>query len=217
MKGLLIKDLRLMAAQKKFFLSLVLVTVLLVIMAQDASFIICYMSFIGAQFSLSTISYDEFDNGNAFLFSLPITRKGYVVEKYGFGLLMGGGCWLFSMLAAMVGGEIRKLVPANDTLMVAILILPIMLLVVAVMLPFQLKFGGEKGRIAIFVIVGVVAAAIFVGLKMEEALGINFNGFLSGLQELGFGALATVLAVAAIVVLLISGRVSMAILEKKEF
>ncbi len=217
MKGLLIKDLRLMAAQKKFFLSLVLVTVLLVIMAQDASFIICYMSFIGAQFSLSTISYDEFDNGNAFLFSLPITRKGYVVEKYGFGLLMGGGCWLFSMLAAMVGGEIRKLVPANDTFMVAILILPIMLLVVAVMLPLQLKFGGEKGRIAIFVMAGVVAAVIFVGLKMEEALGINVNGFLSGLQELGFGALATVLAVAAIVVLLISGRVSMAILEKKEF
>ena len=101
MKGLLIKDLRLMAAQKKFFLSLVLVTVLLVIMAQDTSFIICYMSFIGAQFSLSTISYDEFDNGNAFLFSLPITRKGYVVvwlwASYGRGVLavfyVGGDGW----------------------------------------------------------------------------------------------------------------------------
>ena len=34
---------------------------------------------------MSSISYDEFDNGNAFLFSLPITRKDYVLEKYIFG------------------------------------------------------------------------------------------------------------------------------------
>lgn len=217
MKGLLIKDFKLMATQKRFFLSIALVTVLLTLMAQDTSFIISYMSFIGSQFTMSTISYDEFDNGNAFLFSLPVTRKGYVLEKYGFGLILGGGCWLFSLLVALVGGEIRKTAPASYTFMVAMAVLPIILLFLSVMLPFQFKLGGEKGRIAVFVLAGVVFAAIFLGIKMEESLHLGLGDFLGRFSNIGFGTYVTAGIVAAMLALLLSGRVSMAIMDKKEF
>ena len=89
MKGLLIKDFKLMMMQKNFFLSIIAIAVVLTVFVKNPSFIIGYLTFIGSVFTLSTISYDEFDNGNAFLFSLPITRKLYALEKYVFGFLTG--------------------------------------------------------------------------------------------------------------------------------
>ena len=57
------------------------------------TFAIGFLTFVMSLFSVSSISYDEFDNGNAFLFSLPITRTTYVVEKYCFGLILGLSAW----------------------------------------------------------------------------------------------------------------------------
>lgn len=68
MKGLLIKDFKLMMMQKNFFLSIIAIAVVLTVFVKNPSFIIGYLTFIGSVFTLSTISYDEFDNGNAFYF-----------------------------------------------------------------------------------------------------------------------------------------------------
>lgn len=50
-----------------------------------------FLRFCGVLFSLGSVkAMIEFDNGNAFLFSLPITyEKDYVLEKYIFGLISG--------------------------------------------------------------------------------------------------------------------------------
>ena len=82
MKGLLIKDFKLLKVQKNFFLLILCITIGMEIFTNSASssFIIGFLSFVATLFTLSSISYDEFDNGNAFLFSLPITRKSYVTE-----------------------------------------------------------------------------------------------------------------------------------------
>lgn len=109
MKGLLIKDIKLMLKQKNFFLMLIVIAVLMAYAVENASYIIGYLSVVGSLFTLSSISYDEFDNGNAFLFSLPITRKAYVVEKYGFGLILeaASGCWLPFSRFLLSSGNVR--------------------------------------------------------------------------------------------------------------
>ena len=89
MKGLLIKDFKLLKGQKNFFMTITAISIIMIIVSPGTSFPIGFLGFVGALFSLSSISYDEFDNGNAFLFSLPITRKDYVLEKYIFGLISG--------------------------------------------------------------------------------------------------------------------------------
>ena len=89
MKGLLIKDFKLLKGQKNFFMAITAISIIMIIVSPGTSFPIGFLGFVGALFSLSSISYDEFDNGNAFLFSLPITRKDYVLEKYIFGLISG--------------------------------------------------------------------------------------------------------------------------------
>ena len=75
MKGLLIKDFKLLKGQKNFFMAITAISIIMIIVSPGTSFPIGFLGFVGALFSLSSISYDEFDNGNAFLFSLPITRK----------------------------------------------------------------------------------------------------------------------------------------------
>ena len=64
MRGLLIKDFKLMKGQKNFFIITLVAGVGMAAFMDDASFVIGYMTFLGAMFTLSSISYDEFDNGN---------------------------------------------------------------------------------------------------------------------------------------------------------
>ena len=74
MKGLLIKDFKLMKMQRNFFFVIVMISVGQALFSDSLSVPIGFATFVFPLFTLSTISYDEFDNGNAFLFSLPITR-----------------------------------------------------------------------------------------------------------------------------------------------
>ena len=105
MKGLLIKDLRLMKNMGNSLAIILLVAVGMSFYSSDMSFIVIYLAIIGTSFTSSTISYDEFDNGNAFLFSLPVSRKDYVLEKYLFAILMCGGGWLLGSVISMWPGR----------------------------------------------------------------------------------------------------------------
>ncbi len=217
MKGLLIKDLKLMANQKKFFLLVLLIAVMQVGVLNDTTFIISYLTFIASLFTLTTISYDEFDNGNAFLFSLPITRSRYVAEKYSFGLIVGGAAWLLSTLVAVIGGEIRKVQGASDTLIIAFAILPIIILILAIMIPFQLKFGGEKGRTAAIAATGVVVAVAVLAGKIADLMHFDFAALLDRLQAMDLKRSVAVVIGASVVAYLLSFKISISIMEKKEF
>lgn len=56
MKGLLIKDLRLMVKQQKIFSSVVFIAVLLAVVTGNTFFIISYMTFVASLFTLTSIS-----------------------------------------------------------------------------------------------------------------------------------------------------------------
>ena len=114
MKGLLIKDFKLLKGQKNFFMAITAISIIMIIVSPGTSFPIGFLGFVGALFSLSSISYDEFDNGNAFLFSLPITRKDYVLEKYIFGLISGIMSLLLGTVISLVVIGITKTGSFNE-------------------------------------------------------------------------------------------------------
>lgn len=218
MKGLLVKDFKLVKLQKNFFFMIIAVAVGLTIINDDATFMLGFLTFVMSMFTLSTISYDEFDNGNAFLFTLPVSRKSYVVEKYVFSLLLGGGSWVLAVLFAVVFSIIQGTVSVLEVVMAAVAIFMIMLMVQAAMIPFQLKFGGEKGRIAMVGAVGILFIIGFVAVKIAEGLGIDLlNVGIGSLSTVNMGmAVAIAIAVDA-VVLLVSMKISISIMDRKEF
>ena len=80
MKGLLIKDFRLLKGQV-YFLLIVTVCVIVFMINGSEAFGVAYVCSMVALLSLTTVSYDEYENGCAFLFTLPITKKDYVKEN----------------------------------------------------------------------------------------------------------------------------------------
>lgn len=86
MKGLLIKDFKLLKGQKQFLAAVLVVTIVFMTTNTSLSFIISYITVMMGMITLTTISYDEYENGMGYLFTLPVSRKGYVREKYLFGV-----------------------------------------------------------------------------------------------------------------------------------
>ena len=89
MKGLLIKDFRILLHQKTTFLIIVLLGIFMSTNGGNISFSMGYMMFVSATLTITTISYDYFEKGMSFLFTFPISKKLYVVEKYLLSLLIG--------------------------------------------------------------------------------------------------------------------------------
>lgn len=217
MKGLFVKDFKLIKLQKNFFIVIVAIAIGLAIINDDPTFMLGYLTFIMSLLTLSTISYDEFDNGNAFLFTLPISRKSYVMEKYVFSLLIGSSSWILAVLLAGAFSLTKGTVPILEVIMTAIMIFPIMLIVYAVMIPFQLKFGGEKGRIAMAGAVGLLFIIGFLIVKIAELSGIDLLNVIDTLSTLSMGMLVVIAVVIAIIIFGISMRISISIMDRKEF
>ncbi|MGI6008016.1 MAG: ABC-2 transporter permease [Ruminococcus sp.] len=217
MKGLLIKDFKLMKAQKNFFVVFLVICVAMLAATEDAVFAIGFLGFGGALFTLSSISYDEFENGNAFLFSLPITRKKYVGEKYGFGLIMGSCGWLLGVIVTGIFSMAKGKSGLMNELPSMVVLLSVVMIMLALMIPVHLKFGGERGRIVILAVVGVIVVLGFFAGRLQKTLGIDLSGPLSWLSSLDESVLAPAALLASFAILLLSCALSCRIMLKKEF
>lgn len=217
MRGLLVKDLRLLLQQKKIFIIMLFVAVMLNFNS-DGVFIIGYVTFMCSNFGLSTISYDEFDNGYSFLFTLPVGRKTYVKEKYVFSIILGVVAWLLGVILS-VPFQMYKNVDfvLADALLEVCILLPCLFVLLAIMLPFQLKFGGEKGRMAMLIGVGIVLVVGCALVKLVEWLHIDVEGFFNSLPVLDIRLLVAVVLVVLLIAMFFSYWVSEKIMENKEF
>lgn len=217
MKGLLIKDFKLMKAQKNFFAVIVVVCFIMIATMEEATFAIGFLGFAGALFTLSSISYDEFDNGNAFLFSLPITRKTYVLEKYCFGLIASSCAWLFGVVISILFTVVNNSGSPLEQVLSAIVLFSVVVIMLAIMLPIDLKFGGERGRIVILAVVGIICVLGILARRIQNALKLDVSAAISWLSGIDESVFLVAAVVIALVALGLSYWISCRIIYKKEF
>lgn len=212
MGGLMQKDLCLLLQRSRVLVILIGIAAIMG-SSTDGSFVIGFLTLTCAILTVGTISYDEFDNGYPFLFTLPITKKTYVIGKYIFCILGGLIGWcvsvvIFSCCTLIKGGSFS----ASDILDTAAFI-PVLGLIVALMLPIQLKFGAEKARIAIIVIGGGIWA---IGSLLMNSLPDDFQLPVS-LSNLDSQTVMILLIGFCLAALAVSYLISLHIMEKKEF
>lgn len=218
MKGLLVKDFKLMMLQKNFLLLILAIVIGMMMFTDDVVFPLGFLSFTVSLFTVSTISYDDFDNGNAFLFTLPITRNNYVLEKYSLGLLFGCIAWILATVLGIIATVLKDTLPVADLVQSSLIILPMMIVVQAIMLPFQLKFGGDKGRIVMIGAFGALAVIALVIVKGAEAIfKVDLISLLDNLPTVSMGVLIAITIIIALLMLLVSMKISLLIMNKKEF
>ena len=217
MKGLLIKDFKLMLMQKNFFIIIIVVACLISISSQDPIFMIGFITLILSLFTVSTISYDEFDNGYPFLLTLPFSRKTYVLEKYVYGLILGTGAWIVSVMICSLMLIVQGKPVSSDMLIGAFVILPMFLVIESLMIPVHLRFGGEKGRYALIACVGVLVVIGFVVMKIVEIFHIDVLPLILAIDALGPVMFMVILLMIGFLIMLVSLKVSLSIMNKKEF
>ncbi|MDD6812519.1 MAG: ABC-2 transporter permease [Lachnospiraceae bacterium] len=218
MKGLLVKDCKLLFQQKRMILLLLVCVAIVLGSVEDPSFIIAYAAILMLMMALGTISYDEFDNGYSFLFTLPISRKEYVAGKY---ILCSVYCLFTGVVAAIACAVVmvvrQKSAVSVDMVQSAICIIAVSFMILALLLPIMLKYGPEKSRIFTFAIVGVVVVFGIILGKLQEYLSIDISkvdNFLKKIGDTGF-TIATVFV--AVLAVMVSFVISVRIMEKKEF
>ena len=87
----------------------------------------------------------------------------------------------------------------------------------AIMLPIEIKFGAEKGRMAMFAVFAVIGVSIGVGVKIAEKMGADVERIMLKLSVVSPVTILFVAVFALILVLLASYFVSVRIINKKEY
>ena len=117
----------------------------------------------------------------------------------------------------MIFGLIFGNYSISDSLMTAGMSFPMFLFLLLLMLPVHLKFGSEKGKIAILGVLGAVFIVGFLFVKLDQLLGLGIIASLNSMSDLGIGGLIAAMFAIVAVLFLISYRISSKIMEKKEF
>ena len=209
MKGELVKDIRIIKNQLSYFGIMVLIAFLLSLNEGMTVFALSYASFMGMVFGVTTLNYDEYNNGLSYLMTLPVERKQYVMAKYIFSLIsslmFAGAVAIFCILYRYIMGK-----PLGELLSAAVSILPLALILISVLLPIYIKFGATKARLVTGIAVGV-SGGTYMGLMPLIFIGGDMVG------PFNESLLYIVITAASVMALIISYRISVRIMEKKEF
>lgn len=224
MKGLLVKDFQLLQTNKMTFpIFIIIALVFLISGDQEAGFfVVPYITMIFGIMTVSTVSYDEVDHSIAYIMTLPVTRKIYVVEKYVLMLLGTIIGWAISFSAASVFAVVRAYeLDWVQWIVTTLVIMVVMFMFLCVMLPVQLKFGATNSRIVLIVIFAIIAIGILgiknlvpVGYVDSAHMTIVLNRIINSVTIVGVCGIFLVIAA---VFSLLSMKISMGIMKQKQF
>ncbi len=216
MIGLIKKDFFVLKAQKFYIILGIFLLISLTIGYEQPVMGVFASAAMAATLSLTTIAYDDFNHSTAFLLTLPITRKTYVVEKYVLSLLLcTAACLISSVLLLLIK---FSTIASENILLLGIQVLcaiPAAVCVPALLIPVNLKFGSERGRmimIILFMALGVLFSILFQLIPADGAS--NLIAFVTNLNPWLW--LAGGVAISALIIFT-SVTVSNNIMQNKEF
>ena len=193
MKGLLLKDLYMM---KKYCKSYFLITVVFIAVSFTSSenlFFVFYPCLLCGMIPVNLLGYDERSKWLQYSETMPYTKGQVVSGKY----LIGLGTQVSVLLVTGIAQAMRMSVNGAfvfvEHLVLMMLLLIISLLASSITLPFMFKLGVEKGRMAYYIMIGIVCAGSVIssnllsnGFQTETKL----NGILPILCIVGIGIYA---------------------------
>ena len=213
MRVLLAKDIRLFRSMKNVVLIYVAMIAASIIFGQKQMGVIlinlCVVMF--TYLSMSTMSYDDFDNGMEFILTLPTSKKIYAIEKYVLAVIT-----LVVMSIVGAGLLVALGLEFNAAILDIAPMAVIAIVLVSINLPLTLKFGSEKTK--------MLTLILFMGLgSLVGTLGTsNLNEILNSdlvkkIMSLGKLQLGIGIGLIAIIILFVSYCISIKISENKEY
>lgn len=212
MKSVVLKDLYNMRGNGKSVLISFLI--LAVAMASTGVGVLYSGAILCSSLIVSTFAYDDRCDWAKYAVVMPISRNELVAGKYAMLTLLVVGGMAVSFLASLVSNAITGQIPLNwnglqELIFSALTALIFALVYGSVAIPLILRFGAEQGRVLLVAALLVPAAVCFVAYQIGKWLGIVLTD--QGVVLLVCGA-----AVAALVWMAVSYRISCGIFAKQE-
>ncbi len=208
MKGLLIKDFYMLLKYARIFLAMVVLFLGITAFGDESgSFMLAYPLLMASILSVSLLSYDEKFHWDSYCLTTPVSRGVIVTEKYLLTLILTGTVFILTALLqlrlaltdAMTAAEYFAML---DSLLIMAVAAP------AIMLPVIFKLGMEKGRLAYYIVFGLVFLGVMTVPDMLDGRKLAFTSSpLVSLLILAFCA----------VVYFISWRLSIRFYKSREF
>lgn len=206
MKGLLLKDWYMMKAYCRIYPAILAIFLAISLFGEENLFFAFYPCMLCGMLPVNLIAYDEKSRWAQYSGTLPCTRAQLVSVKYLICLFAQGAVLLLSGLAHGVRMALHGGFHGGEYAAFLLALVVVAALTSSVPLPFIFKFGVEKGRIAYYLMIGVVCALSAV------AGDLLAGGLSSVLGGMGLGALA----VAAVAAHLLSWRLSITFYQTRE-
>lgn len=217
MLGMIRKDFYIFKNQGKVLLFFVLISLGMVSVNSDYTFPITMVTMIASMFAISTIAYDEYDNGFNFLMTLPNSRKGYAISKYLFSLL--AGMVSTALLTILVLGFVfitHKSIDLEEFIVTVMAGFLVSQVLVCLFIPFNLKYGSENGKFVMVLMFLVIGLGGYFILEALSRLNIEMFLMIDPIASSPVLFLLTVFIV-CLAVWLVSMFISINIMKKKEF
>mgnify|MGYP004630941295 CR=1 FL=1 len=213
MRALIVKDIRLFRSMKNVVLIYVVMIAASIIFGQKQMGVmlinLCVVMF--TYLSMSTMSYDDFDNGMEFILTLPILKKIYVIEKYVLAVIT-----LVVMSIVGAGLLVALGLEFNAAILDIAPMAVIAIVLVSINLPLTLKFGSEKTKMLTMILFMGLGAA--VGSLEPSVLNKLLNySFVKKIMSLGKLQLGIGIGLIVVVIFIVSCCISIKISENKEY
>ena len=207
MKGLIKKDFYIIKQNMKYILLFLAVFGIIALEGDNILYFIPV--FLITMIFITTFSYDDYNNWDAYAVTLPNGRKNVVKSKYIASITLTVFSTLITyILSVIIGGINGNLDLSNMTSLILSGLFSV-ILIQAIMYPLIFKFGAEKGRIWLFVGVFLsvtIISIIFKNISIPASIITFFSNYY------------VILLLSFIVVAMtISYIVSKKIYSKKEF
>lgn len=209
MLALIKKDLLLMKNNLK------LIGIMLIIfffMAMQGTYDLAFLpAMICIMIFMSTFSYDEYNKWDAYAITMPNGRKNIVKSKYIATLILVGISIIITLVLNITIGYINKNLDLEQIISIMSGCLLAIIIIESILYPIIFKFGIEKGRIGLFIVVfGIVSIISGLSKVLNVETPINFINFI---EKYWF----IIIPIIAIIFLIISYKISERIYLKKEF
>lgn len=219
MKGLFIKDFAYLKQNKMLYLFLIIFGLGFSLFYDNSSFILGYFSVFAGILVLGTINYDDSNHGLSFLFTLPPSRKEYVKEKYYLSYMISIILIIIASILSMIA-DYRLLGYININLewflgVLSTLFFSFML--IAFLIPIQIKFGSQKSQLAMIIVFGGIALMFIIIYLLTQITGINIEAICDQILTNSPYLITCLFMGIVIIINYISYYISVYFIEKKEF
>ena len=221
-KGLLKKDLYNLATYKASLIIIILFCGIAIIGTESVQFAPIIICTIVGMISLSTFNYDEIAKSDKYILTLPTNRKEIVKEKFILAIgatILGGLLGLFlTIIVVNVLNSIRpdNVINLDYESLIATTIGGMwgISLIQAIQIPSIFKWGAEKGRIQMFVLLFVIVAVVagIAFLIMQTNFHIDVEMLKNVIHQFGF----IILVLTMVIMYYISYKISYKIYRNKE-